>query len=57
MDLPPHLCVHNVFHVSLLKHYVANPSHVLDDEDTILVSWGEFQIESEQILEFKEQSG
>ena len=42
LELPPHLCVHNVSYVSFLKHYVANPSHMLDDEDTILISQGEF---------------
>ncbi|XP_073120469.1 uncharacterized protein [Henckelia pumila] len=31
--LPPNLeCVHNVFHISLLRKYVANPSHVIRHE-------------------------
>ena len=42
LALPPHLHVHNVFHVSLLKTYVANPDHVLNLDlnldDTILVN-------------------
>jgi len=32
--LPPHLAsLHNVFHVSQLRKYVANPSHVLKSDD------------------------
>ena len=53
--LPPHLHVHNVFHVSLLKKYIADPLHVLNEDDTILISQEEFQMEPEQILEVKER--
>ena len=42
LDLPSHLHVHNVFHVSLLKQYVSDPLHVLTNDDTILVSQEEF---------------
>ena len=45
LALPTHLHVHNVFHVSLLKTYVANHNHVLNLDDTILVSQQEFQME------------
>ena len=38
LKLSPHLHVHNVFHVSLLKQYIPNPSHILNHGDTILVS-------------------
>ena len=32
LDLPPELSkVHNVFHVSMLRKYITNPSHVLRD--------------------------
>ena len=32
--LPPHLAnLHNVFHVSQLRKYMADPSHVLDVDD------------------------
>jgi len=32
--LPPHLAnLHNVFHVSQLRKYIANPSHVLEADD------------------------
>ena len=52
LDLPSHLHVHNVFHVSLLKQYIADSSHVLDHDDTILFTQEEFQME--QILKIKE---
>ena len=33
LDLPQELAyVHNVFHVSMLKKYISDPSHVLDQE-------------------------
>ena len=35
LDLPNHLKVHNVFHVSLLKQYIPEPNHILDDETII----------------------
>ena len=38
LALPNHLHIHNVFHVSLLKNYIANPDHILDLNDTILVN-------------------
>ena len=55
LHLPPHLHVHNVFHVILLKQYIADPSHALDHNDTILVLQEEFQMEPDQILKIKEQ--
>ena len=47
--------MHDVFHVSLLKQYVANPEHVLDIDETILVNQGEFPLKSEGILESQEK--
>ncbi len=55
LALPSHLHVHNVFHVSLLKQYITDPSHILDHDDTILVNQEEFQMKPEQILEMKEK--
>ena len=55
LALPSHLHVHNVFHVSLLKNYVANPNHILNLDNTILVNHEEFQMELEQILGMKEK--
>ncbi len=54
--LPPRLHVHNNFHVSLLKEYVPDPLHLLNDEDTILVNQEEFQMTPEQILKIKERN-
>ena len=55
LALPPHLHVHDVFHVSLLKKYVANPEHILGADDTILVNQEEFSMKPETILETKEK--
>ncbi|MGJ2631375.1 hypothetical protein ACR8J5_22395, partial [Salmonella enterica subsp. enterica serovar Paratyphi A] len=38
LALPSHMRIHNVFHVSLLKQYVADPLHVLNHDDTILIN-------------------
>ena len=37
------------------RAYVANPEHILNLDDTILVNQQEFQMEPEQILEMKEK--
>lgn len=55
LALPPNLHVHDVFHVSLLKQYVANPEHVFDIDETILVNQEEFLLKSEEILESQEK--
>jgi len=34
ITLPPHLAnLHNVFHVSQLRRYVVDPTHVLEQDD------------------------
>ena len=34
ISLPPHLAnLHNVFHVSQLRKYTTNPTHVLEEDD------------------------
>ena len=38
LDSPSHLHVHDIFHVSLLKQYIADSSHVLNHDNTILVT-------------------
>ena len=55
LALPPHLHVHDVFHVSLLKKYVPNPGHILDLDDNVIVNQEEFRMEPEQILKIREK--
>ncbi|MCO5559642.1 hypothetical protein L7F22_013243 [Adiantum nelumboides] len=55
LALPPHMRIHNVFHVSLLKKYVSDPLHILNHDDAILINQEEFQMEPEQVLEVKER--
>ena len=55
LALPPHLHVHDIFHITLLKKYVSNLEHILDLDENILVNQEEFQIEPEQILKIKEK--
>ena len=38
--LPPKLKIHNVFHVSLLKKYVPDVSHILDGEQIVFEAQG-----------------
>ena len=46
LDLPPELSkVHNVFHVSMLRKYIPDPSHILKDQP----------VELKEILTYKEQ--
>ena len=42
LALPPHLHVHDVFHVNLLKNSVPNVENILDLDDNILVNQEEF---------------
>ena len=53
--LPSHFTIHNVFHVSLLKKYVPNDQHILQDDDVSFVSQGELHMEPEAILEHRER--
>ena len=56
LALPPHLHIHDVFHVNLLKQYVANSEHILNTDDTILMNQEEFPLKPEMILETKERN-
>ena len=51
LALPPHLHLHDIFHVNLLKKYVPNPKRILDLDDNILVNQEEFWMEPKQIFE------
>ncbi|KAA3461978.1 DNA/RNA polymerases superfamily protein [Gossypium australe] len=49
LELPPELdCIHDVFHVSMLRHYRSNPSHVIPIEDIEVRS--DLTFEEEPIL-------
>ncbi|XP_073121402.1 uncharacterized protein [Henckelia pumila] len=54
--LPPSLAaVHNVFHVSMLRKYISNPSHVFDFEPLHLALDLSFEERPVQILEREER--
>ncbi|XP_073153111.1 uncharacterized protein [Henckelia pumila] len=56
VSLPPSLAaVHNVFHVSMLRKYISNPSHILDFEPLRLASDLSFEERPEQILAREER--
>ena len=50
--LPPHFHkTHNVFHVSVLRHYVANESHKLNWKELQVLDVGTLTVEPLRILE------
>jgi hypothetical protein len=53
LSLPASMCIHNVFHVSLLKKYVPNVNHVIDWNVIQVEHEGDFQVEPVRILEWK----
>ena len=54
LALPPHFKVHDVFHVSLLKRYVHDASHIIDWTVVQVEPEGDFLPEPLQILEREE---
>ncbi|XP_070675725.1 uncharacterized protein [Malus domestica] len=64
LELPPELSkVHNVFHVSMLRHYVSDLSHVIppqpleinpdltyDEEPVILLDWKDNELWNKTVL-------
>ena len=54
--LPPHVKVHNVFHVSLLKKYVPDENHILGDEMPLVSKDGTLDIQPDRILQWRERS-
>lgn len=48
-------CVHNVFHVSMLKKYIANPDHVIQFTDFELNNDMIYEEQPIKIMDFKEQ--
>ena len=54
--MPPSLCaVHNVFHISMLRKYVSDPSHVLSYENLELDQDLSYEEKPVQILDRKEK--
>ncbi|KAL6199796.1 hypothetical protein ACLB2K_029578 [Fragaria x ananassa] len=54
--LPPELSrIHNVFHVSMLRKYIADHSHVLEEQPVSLQRNLSYEEEPVQILDRKEQ--
>ncbi|KAL6219444.1 hypothetical protein ACLB2K_007203 [Fragaria x ananassa] len=47
--------IHNVFHVSMLRKYIADPSHVLEEQPISLQKDLSYEEEPVQILDGKEQ--
>ena len=54
LALPAHLKIHNIFHISLLKKYIHDPTHIIDWNLIQEAPEGEFQVEPLRILDRKE---
>ena len=52
--LPTHLRIHNVFHISLLKKFIHDSTHIIDWNVVQVEPEGEFQMEPLRILDKKE---
>ena len=53
--LPPHVKVHDVFHINLLKKYVPDDNHILGDETLLVSKDSAFDITPERILQTRER--
>ena len=54
LELPPELGrVHNVFHVSMLRHYVSDPSHVIPPQPLEISPYLTYEEELMTILDWK----
>ena len=54
LALPAHLRIHNVFHISLLKKYIHDSTHIIEWNVVQVEPEGEFQVEPLRILDRKE---
>ncbi|KAJ4710029.1 Retrotransposon protein, putative, Ty3-gypsy subclass [Melia azedarach] len=56
LALPPELSrIHDVFHVSMLRKYISDPSHILDSQPAQLEENLTYEEEAVQILDSREQ--
>ena len=55
LALPPNIKVHNVFHISILKRYVHDVSHVINWNVVQVEPEGEFQVGQKHILVKRER--
>ena len=56
LDLPPELSgIHNVFHVSMLRKYVADPSHIIQHEEIQVLPNTTYVEKPKEIIDTKEQ--
>ena len=51
LALPPNIRIHNVFHIYILKNYVHDATHVIDWNVIQVQPEGNFQLESDYILD------
>ena len=56
LALPPNLRVHNVFHISVLKRYAHDATHVINMNDVQVEPEGYFLVETDYILKRREIS-
>ena len=54
LAFPPNLKIHNVFHISILKKYVHDVTHVIDWNVIQVEPEGDFQVEPYCILDKRE---
>ena len=54
LAFPSNLRIHNVFHISILKKYVHDPTHVIGQNVIQVESKGDFQVEPDCILDKRE---
>lgn len=56
LELPPHLGkMHDVFHISVLRHYLSDPTHILKMDDLQLSEDGAVRAEPQCILDRRTQ--
>ena len=56
LALPPNLRIHNIFHISVLKKYVHDATHVVNWNDVQVEPEGYFLVELDCILKRREMS-